>query len=148
MSRVLVVDDEQSFPRLVRALLGDAHTIDVVDGVEAALKRLDEVAYDIVLTDLHMPPGPDGIELIRRAREHEVDVPFIMLTGHATVETAVDAMRHGAFDYLRKTASGDELRAAVARALTHGRMAREVRRLRGEVAQARGVPDRAVGKTQ
>jgi DNA-binding NtrC family response regulator len=148
MSRVLVVDDEQSFPRLVRALLGEAHTIDVVANVNDALARLDEVAYDIVLTDLHMPPGPDGIELIRRAREKDVDVPFIMLTGHATVETAVDAMRHGAFDYLRKTASGDELRAAVARALQHGRMAREVRRLRGEVAEARGVADRPVGRSE
>ena len=148
MSRVLVVDDEEQFPKLVKALIGDQHTIDVVKSVEQALTRLDEVAYDVVLTDLHLPPGPDGIELIKRAREREVDVPFIMLTGHATVETAVNAMREGAFDYLRKTASGDELRAAVARALTHGRMAREVRRLRGEVAQARGVPDRPVGQTQ
>jgi DNA-binding NtrC family response regulator len=162
MSRVLVVDDEEQFPRLVKALLGEQHTIDVVRGVEEALGRLDDVAYDVVLTDLHLPPGPDGIELIRRARERlgasdevggaersasNADVPFIMLTGHATVETAVDAMREGAFDYLRKTASADELRAAVTRALTHGRMAREVRRLRGEVAQARGVPDRPVGES-
>ncbi len=148
MSRILVVDDEEQFPRLVRALLGEAHTVDVVGGVDDALKRIEEVAYDVVLTDLHMPPGPDGIELIRRARAHELDVPFVMLTGHATVETAVDAMRQGAFDYLRKTASGDELRAAVARALQHGRMAREVRRLRGEVAEARGVADRPVGRSE
>ena len=147
MSRLLLVDDEEQFPRLVKALLGEQHTIDVVQSVDAALTRLDEVAYDAVLTDLHLPPGPDGIELIRRARERDVDVPFIMLTGHATVETAVNAMREGAFDYLRKTASADELRAAVVRALTHGRMAREVRRLRGEVAQARGVPDKPVGQS-
>jgi two-component system, NtrC family, response regulator HydG len=145
MSRLLVVDDEEQFPRLVKALLGEQHTVDVVQGVDAALTRLEEVAYDAVLTDLQMPPGPDGIALIRRAREKDVDAPFLVLTGHATVETAVSAMREGAFDYLRKTATGDELRAAVTRALTHGRMAREVRRLRGEVAQARGVPDRPVG---
>ncbi|HEY7957396.1 MAG TPA: sigma-54 dependent transcriptional regulator [Polyangia bacterium] len=148
MSRLLVVDDEETFPRLVKALLGEQHTIDVVKGALEALTRLDEVAYDAVLTDLHLPPGPDGIELIRRARERDLDVPFVMLTGHATVETAVDAMREGAFDYLRKTASGDELRAAVGRALAHGRMAREVKRLRGEVAQARGVPDRPVGQSE
>jgi DNA-binding NtrC family response regulator len=147
MSRLLVVDDQPDFPRLVRALLGGEHTVDVATGAEAALARLDGAAYDTVLTDLQLPPGPDGIELIRRARERELDVPFIMLTGHATVETAVDAMREGAFDYLRKTASGDELRAAVARALAHGRMAREVRRLRGEVAEARGVADRPVGQS-
>jgi DNA-binding NtrC family response regulator len=147
VSRLLVVDDEEAFPRLVRALVGDLHTIDVVSSVDAALVRLDDVAYDTVLTDLHLPPGPDGIELIRRARERDLDVPFIMLTGHATVETAVDAMREGAFDYLRKTATGDELRAAINRALQHGRMAREVRRLRGEVAEARGVADRPVGSS-
>ena len=115
-----------------------------IDVVATASRRrsaaLDEVAYDVVLTDLHMPPGPDGIELIRRARERDVDVPFIVLTGHATVETAVDAMREGAFDYLRKTAIGDELRAVGRSARSaHGRMAREVRRLRGEVAEARGA---------
>ncbi|MFI5290182.1 MAG: response regulator, partial [Polyangia bacterium] len=68
MSRLLVVDDEETFPRLVKALLGEQHTIDVVKGALEALTRLDEVAYDAVLTDLHLPPGPDGIELIRRAR--------------------------------------------------------------------------------
>ncbi|HWE26624.1 MAG TPA: response regulator, partial [Polyangia bacterium] len=104
MSRVLVVDDEPGFAKLVQALLGNEHAIDEVSSAEAALASLDEVAYDVVLTDLHMPPGPTGIELMRRARERDVDIPFIMLTGHATVESAVDAMREGAFDYLRKTA--------------------------------------------
>jgi DNA-binding NtrC family response regulator len=148
MSRLLVVDDEDAFPKLVRALLGEAHTIDVVRSVDEALGRLDDVAYDVVLTDLHLPPGPDGIELIRRARERELDVPFIMLTGHATVETAVSAMKEGAFDYLRKTATGDELRTSLARALAHGRMAREVKRLRGEVAEARGMRDKPVASSQ
>jgi two-component system, NtrC family, response regulator HydG len=147
MSRILVVDDEDAFPGLVKALLGDAHTIDVAHGVDEALRRLDDVAYDVVLTDLHLPPGPDGIELIRQARAREIDAPFIMLTGHATVETAVAAMKEGAFDYLRKTATGDELRATLARALQHGRMAREVKRLRGEVAEARGLRDRPVGNS-
>jgi DNA-binding NtrC family response regulator len=147
VSRILVVDDEPEFPRLVKALLGGEHAIDVATSTDAALGRLDEVAYDVVLTDLNMPPGPDGIELIRRARQREVDAPFLVLTGHATIETAVDAMREGAFDYLRKAASKDELRAAVARAVSHGRMAREVRRLRGEVAVARGVADRPVAES-
>jgi DNA-binding NtrC family response regulator len=147
MSRLLVVDDEEAFPRLVRALVGEQHTVDVAGNSDEALGRLDDVAYDVVLTDLHMPPGPDGIELMQRAQKRDLDVPFIVLTGHATVETAVHAMREGAFDYLRKTATADELRAVVQRAITHGRMAREVRRLRGEVAQARGVADRPVGSS-
>ena len=147
MSRLLVVDDEPGFAKLVQALLGGDHVIDEVSSAEAALASLDEVAYDVVLTDLHMPPGPTGIELMKRARERDVDIPFIVLTGHATVESAVDAMREGAFDYLRKAASGDELRTSVQRALGHGRMLREVRRLRGEVAEARGLGDRPVGNS-
>jgi DNA-binding NtrC family response regulator len=147
VSRLLVVDDEPGFAKLVQALLGDEHVIDEVSSAEAALASLDEVTYDVVLTDLHMPPGPSGIELIQRARERDgaSDIPFIVLTGHATVESAVEAMRAGAFDYLRKTASGDELRTSVQRALAHGRMLREVRRLRGEVAEARGLGARPVG---
>ncbi|MCU1279920.1 MAG: two component, sigma54 specific, transcriptional regulator, Fis family [bacterium] len=163
MSRLLVVDDEPGFAKLVQALLGGDHVIDEVSSAEAALASLDEVAYDVVLTDLHMPPGPTGIELMKRARERlgpsgvaggaersetNEDIPFIVLTGHATVESAVEAMREGAFDYLRKAASGDELRTSVQRALGHGRMLREVRRLRGEVAEARGLGDRPVGNSQ
>ena len=144
VSRVLVVDDEEAFPRLLAALLERLHTVDVAKGANDALQRLESVAYDVVLTDLNMPPGPDGIELIRMARARGQDVPFVVLTGQASVETAVGAMREGAFDYLRKMASAEELRTAVKRAIEHGRMSREVQRLRGEVAQARGV-DRPVG---
>jgi DNA-binding NtrC family response regulator len=146
MSRLLVVDDEEAFPRLVSVMLERAHSVDVARSTEEALARLDAAAYDAVLTDLHMPPGADGIELIRTARRRGHEVPFIVLTGQASVETAVGAMREGAFDYLRKTATADELRSAVQRAIEHGRMHREVQRLRGELAQARGV-ERPVGSS-
>ena len=145
ISRLLVVDDEPGFAKLVQALLGGEHVIDEVSSAEAALASMDEVAYDVVLTNLHMPPGPTGIELMKRARERDVDIPFIVLTGHATVESAVDAMREGArVDYLRKAASGDELRTSVQRALGHGRMLREVRRLRQRGRPERG-PVSAIG---
>ncbi len=144
MTRLLVVDDEQEFPQLIRALLEDDVHVDVATSGSEALCRLDEVAYDLVLTDLHMPPGLDGIELLRKARGREVDAPFIVLTGQASIETAVRAMREGAFDYLRKPLSRAELVAAVERAVEHGRMAREVKRLRGEIDSVAG--DRPVGE--
>jgi len=83
---------------------------------------------------------------MRRIRQREPNLPFIVLTAQASVETAVQAMREGAFDYLRKTASSDELRAAVDRAVAHGQLAREVRRLRAEVDEARGIE--IVGQSQ
>jgi DNA-binding NtrC family response regulator len=86
-------------------------------------------------------PEQDGIELLRRARRREPDTPFVVLTAKPSVETAVAAMREGAFDYLRKAASAEELRTAVDRAAQHGSLQREVRRLRSEVERARGVHD-------
>ena len=93
-----------------------------------------------------MMPDLDGIELVRRARRRDPDTPIMVYTAQASVETAVTAMREGAFDYLRKTAGGQELRAAVERAVHHGSLTREVRRLRIEVERARGVHD-VIGKS-
>jgi two-component system response regulator HydG len=137
-ARILVVDDEPEIPRLIAALLGDAYTLDAAGSAEVALVRIESCAYDLVLTDLMMP-GMDGIELLRRVRLREPDVPVIVLTAQASVETAVRAMRDGAFDYLRKTASAEELRVAADRAVAHGQLAREVRRLRALVDEARGI---------
>ena len=147
MSRLLIVDDESAFPGLARAILGEAHTIDVATSMQEALERLDKTSYDLVLTDLHMQPGASGIDLITAARERELDVPFLLVTGHATIETAVQAMRQGAFDYLRKSISPGELRAVVQRAIEHGRLSRELHRLRSEVETAFGADDRPVGKS-
>jgi DNA-binding NtrC family response regulator len=144
--RLLVVDDEPHIPRLVGALLGDGYQIvEAANGLEA-LARLEETPFDVILTDMAMPEM-DGVELIRRARRRDPDTPIVVLTGQASVETAVGAMREGAFDYLRKTAGGQELRAAVERAAQHGSLTREVRRLRDEVERARGVHD-VIGSSQ
>ena len=147
--RILIVDDDASFARLLSLHLSATYSdVDLAHSTDEALLRLDQRVYDAVLTDLNMPPGPNGIELIRRARQRDVDAPFIVLTGQATIETAVAAMREGAFDYLRKTASGEELRAAVERALDHGSMVREVQRLRSEVNHAVGADtSRPVGES-
>ncbi|MBI5482572.1 MAG: sigma-54-dependent Fis family transcriptional regulator [Deltaproteobacteria bacterium] len=144
-AHILMVDDEPQIPRLIAALLGDSYRVDEVNAASAALARIESGDYDLVLTDLLMPEM-NGIELMRRVRLREPDLPFIVLTAQASVETAVQAMREGAFDYLRKTAGSDELRAAVDRAVAHGQLAREVRRLRAEVDQARGVE--IVGQSQ
>jgi len=137
-ARVLVVDDEPHMARLVTALLGDGYRVDAAPSGDVALGMLEVEAYDVVLTDLMMP-GMTGVELLRRAHRREPDPPFVVLTAQPTVESAVEAMRAGAFDYLRKGAGGDELRAVVDRAVAHGGMAREVRRLRSEVDRTRGA---------
>jgi len=136
--RILVVDDEPQIPRLVGLLLGDGYRVESAPSASEALARLEDTPYDVVLTDLAMPEL-DGIELIRRSRRRDPDTPIVVFTGQGSIETAVSAMREGAFDYLRKTAGAQELAAAVERAATHGSLAREVRRLRDEVERVRGV---------
>src|SRR5262245_43453365 len=144
--RILVVDDEPQIPRLVGALLGEGYRVEGAGSAAEALARLEDTPFDVVLTDLAMPEL-DGIELMRRARRRDPDTPFLVLTAQASIETAVTAMREGAFDYLTKTAGAAELRTAVERAAHHGSLQREVRRLRDEVERARGVSE-IIGSSQ
>ena len=118
MARVLVVDDEEGIRDFVAdALEDDGHvTVQAKDGAEAA-ERLRAEAFDLMITDLRMP-GLDGMALVRTARAEQPEMEVIVLTAHGSVETAVEAMKLGAFDYLRKPiGSPGELRLLVSRAL-------------------------------
>ena len=97
-----------------------------------ALRLVEGEHPDLLLTDLRMPEM-DGMEILRRAREADPSLPVIMLTGHATVETAVAAVKAGAFDYLSKPFSIDQLRLSVERALTKRRLERENLNLREQL---------------
>lgn len=119
MAAILVVDDEAGIREfLVDALDGDGHdTTPAADGVEA-LGHLDARAFDLMITDLQMPGGLDGVALLRQASSRRSQMPVIVLTAHGTVGSAVAAMKLGAFDYLEKPIAGpQELRAMVSRAL-------------------------------
>jgi DNA-binding NtrC family response regulator len=90
-------------------------------------------------------PGPDGLEVLRRARALVPDLPVILVTAHATVQTAIAALREGAFDYVEKPFDNDELKALVRRAVDVGRLGRENRYLRAEL-RSRYAPDRIVAE--
>jgi two-component system response regulator AtoC len=118
MARILVVDDEEGLRDFIAEVLeDDGHDVTTAaDGAEAATIIADH-GFDLLLTDLRMP-RLDGMALLRRARSEQPDMEVIVLTAHGTVETAVDAMKLGAFDYLEKPiGSPDQLRLLVARAL-------------------------------
>ena len=143
---VLVVDDEPHIARLVQALAGPGWRVEAAASAAEALTRMEDSFFDVVLCDVAMP-DVGGVELVRRARRKDPDTPFVMFTAQPQVETAVQAMREGAFDYLRKTSSGEELRAALERAAQHGTLQREVKRLRHEADRAAGVQE-IVGQSQ
>ena len=118
MGRVLVVDDEDGLRAfLAEALTTAGHDVTTAASGDEALRRLAGQAFELVITDLRMP-GTDGMAVLRRVRAEQPETEVIVLTAHGTIETAVEAMKLGAFDYLQKPlGSPAELRLVVARAL-------------------------------
>ncbi len=115
--RVLVVDDDAVFrDELGDLLRDDGHTVATAANVAKALEELDSREFDLVLTDLKMPRR-SGLELLHEIRARWPRTLVIVITGFATVETALEAMKEGAFDYVRKPFRAEELRAALALAV-------------------------------
>jgi two-component system response regulator AtoC len=117
MARILVVDDDEGVRTFVAETLeADGHAVQqATDGVDAA-RRIDAEGFHVMVTDLRMP-GMDGMALVRKAAAEQPELEIIVLTAHGSVETAIEAMKLGAFDYLQKPIDGPEaLRLLVARA--------------------------------
>ena len=122
--RVLIVDDDESHAEaLADGLESDGYACRAVHSGADAVRELGESSYDAVLTDLVMP-GLGGIEVLQQARSLQPDAVTLLVTGHESVRTAVDAMRHGAADYLTKPVDLTELRERLARAVEAGRLRR------------------------
>src|SRR5678816_732090 len=118
----------------------DRMEIETVGTAPAALERVVGSSFDAVMLDPAMGDGEDGaLALLHRMRTVSPDTVVVIWSDHPTVGFAVRAMRAGALDVLKKTAAAVEIRSVIDRAITHGALAREVRRLRGEVERARGL---------
>jgi DNA-binding NtrC family response regulator len=144
--RVAVLDDEQRMVDVLRMMLTrDGYDVEGFVRSEDALEAIAERPVDVLVTDLRMP-GPDGLEVLRRARAIVPDLPVILVTAHATVQTAIAALREGAFDYVEKPFDNDELKALIRRAVDLGRLGRENRYLRAEL-RSRYAPDRVVAES-
>ena len=114
---VLVVDDEESVAVTMGAILEmDGYTVAISTSGADALRRLDEDDFDLVLTDLRLD-DVDGLTIISQAARVQPDTITIILTGYASLESAIKALREGAYDYLIKPCDVDELRAVVARGI-------------------------------
>ncbi|RKZ13336.1 sigma-54-dependent Fis family transcriptional regulator [bacterium] len=133
-SSLLVVDDEQNIRRSLSMILGGEgfEVLDAATG-EDALVRLAKGGVDAVFLDV-MLPGIDGLEVLRRIRESNSEIPVVMISGHATIERAVEATRLGAFDFVEKPFSRDRI-------LVLARNATEQARLRREVAAGSGTEE-------
>jgi len=133
-ARILIVDDEEIVIRsCLRILAGDEFQVESVQDGREALKKIEENTYDVVILDIMMP-NIDGLEVLRRVKETHPNVDVIMITGLSQVDTAVQAMKLGAFDYISKPFEPDELKLVVFRALERRLLLQENFTLRSEVS--------------
>ncbi len=131
---ILIVDDESSLLTLLQDSLGHAGFLAVTAGsADEALSLVRRRHYPVVLTDLYMPGGPSGLELIQAIRAQDPMTLCIVMTAFATVESAIEALQLGAYDFLRKPFRQQELHAALNRALDHGRLLKEVETYRNNL---------------
>lgn len=138
-ANLLIVDDDKAaLDNLTLALRRSGHRVRIADNGAAACAMIRKHPFDLVLTDLRMP-GQDGFAVLRCCRDHLPDAETIVLTAYADLDTAVSAMKRGAFHYLAKPLRLDEVRAVVTEALDKVRLKAENRRLRETLDSARGA---------
>ncbi len=124
-NRILVIDDEQIIQDVLSDFLSNENfVVNSASSGEEALKELEEKHYDIVLSDMKMP-GISGIDLLKELKRRKMDIIVIIMTGYGTVDTAVEAIKLGAFDYIMKPFKMEELLNVITRAFTQQRLERE-----------------------
>ncbi len=134
--RILVVDDEPKICEFLETLLHqDGYVTDTAPSGDAALEKISSASYDLIISDLKMP-GIDGFELAKRVKVLRSGLPIVIVTGYATVGTAIQALRQGVDDYVTKPFKIDEMRKVISRVLEKSKLEMENRRLVAELAAA------------
>jgi two-component system response regulator HydG len=130
---ILVIDDEQSILETLRILLkNEAFEVTVAQGGKAGLEQLRAAAPDIILTDVKMP-GVTGIDILQAAKDQDPETPVILMTAHTSLQTAIQAVNEGAFYYIQKPFSNDDMVAICRRAAEHRRLRAENKQLKQEI---------------
>ncbi|MBD3391538.1 MAG: response regulator [Chitinivibrionales bacterium] len=145
--RILVADDEPSLRLLLsKELSREGYLVDVATDGEEVLARLRDESYHVVLLDIVMPKK-DGISVLRTVREENLPTEVIILTGNATVESAIECMKLGAFEYVRKPYSLKELLIQIERAIERQRSRLDIRLLREDLRRT-GYGGKLIGKSR
>jgi len=146
MHTILVVDDEPNYQIILAELLRDeGYEVFTADNGKAALPIIRNTDLDLIISDMKMP-GMDGLELMQKTREFHKELPVILITAYAEVEKAVEAMHSGAFTYLAKPFSNEQLLASSRKAIEHYGLMREIKRLRQEISPRSGF-EGMIGKS-
>src|SRR4051812_7201162 len=135
MSNILIIDDEKAIRKTLSEILSyEGYKIDEAGDGEEGLKKFKEKAYDVVLCDIKMPKL-DGMEFLDKAREANPDVPVIMISGHGTIETAVEAVKKGAYDYISKPPDLNRLLITIRNAMDKNNLVTEAKVLKRKVSK-------------
>ncbi|HET7824316.1 MAG TPA: sigma-54 dependent transcriptional regulator, partial [Anaeromyxobacter sp.] len=144
--KILVVDDQKNMRATTAIVLREAgHVVEEAEDGAAAIQRVQQEAFDVVLTDLRMP-GVDGMEVLRGVQRSAPETQVIVMTAYGTIESAVDAIRRGAYDFLAKPFKEDELLLRIEKALEKRRLVGEVSLLAGEFRRRYGL-EHIVGRS-
>jgi two-component system, NtrC family, nitrogen regulation response regulator NtrX len=139
MPRILIIDDEKAIRSSLKEILTfEKHEVDeAADGAEG-LKKAESGNYDLIFCDIKMPKL-DGMEVLNKLTEKNMDVPIVMISGHGTIETAVEAIKKGAYDYIAKPPDLNRLLVTVRNALDRNNLVAETKTLRKKVSKTRDM---------
>ncbi len=139
MSNILIIDDEKAIRKTLGEILSyEGYKIEEALDGEDGLKKFKEKTFDVVLCDIKMPKI-DGIEFLEKAREMNADVPVIMISGHGNIETAVEAVKKGAFDYIAKPPDLNRLLITIRNALDKTSLVTETKVLKRKVSKVQDI---------
>lgn len=132
--RILIVDDERSIRNTMKEILEfEGHEIHLAEDGQQALNKVAETSFDVIFCDIKMP-GMDGIEVLEKLVEGGCDTPIIMISGHGTIDNAVDCIKKGAFDFIQKPLDLNRILITLKNATDKGRLVRETKILKKKVA--------------
>jgi DNA-binding NtrC family response regulator len=139
---ILIIDDDTQVAHALQRVLEGSYTVDTVGTAEEGIARAQAENFDVVVTDLQMP-GMSGLELLQALHPPKPEVPIILMTGHHTTDTAIEAMKHGAYDYLIKPVNPEEFLGLVEKALA----ASKSKPMPVIQKEAEAVPDLLIGRS-
>ena len=139
MSNILIIDDEKAIRKTLSEILSyEGYKIDEAGDGEEGFRKFREKEYDVILCDIKMPKM-DGIEFLEKAKEANPDLPIIMISGHGTIETAVEAVKKGAYDYISKPPDLNRLLITIRNAMDKTSLVAETKVLKRRVSKVQDM---------
>ncbi|MBX2978033.1 MAG: sigma-54-dependent Fis family transcriptional regulator [Flavobacteriales bacterium] len=148
MANILIIDDEKAIRYALREILEhEGHKVEEAEDGAMGLDKAKKGKFDLVLCDIKMPKM-DGIEVLEKLQVHNEELPVVMISGHGTIDTAVDALKKGAFDFIQKPPDINRILVSVRNALDRGNLVQETKVLRTKVGKAKGNGVQMIGESK